>query len=182
MRFCVILLVSCFSSCLNFHSDGVTVADARQNYLDHEAEMAELISYFQKICPDSKTVTFNLDGESGGLELWVQDTSEVCGPKRPHGGEFDLESETIQACLKELNWTSQTVDSLTEKLKNVNCYYISVSHAYPLKIGYHIDAVCALSYSFYDAPLEPVRIEELKKENGPRVLNDSSFVNCDCIL
>lgn len=173
MRISLAFILIFFSSCIS-ESDSITVDDARANYFQNEKSINDLRSYFKTICPDSLDVSFGFRENS---DTYVFGIDQVATHK---GIECEMNSDEMKLYLTELAWTTTTIDSLVNKLKRINCYQISGGN--PAMLYFHLDEVCSLEYTFYTKAHDSAWLEEIRRESEKKIINDSTFVHCDCVL
>lgn len=159
-----------------------TREELNQNFIQHEKEFADLVTYFNSKVSNDKNqrVSFGL---SKGNKVNLIIYPVVTDPANKIVGRNNLElgSSELDAVLAIVGWTNETVTGLKDKLSKTNCDWIRTTEIYgnPIEIYNKQSGWGTFSYRVFDVPLSDSLIKIHGKtistsEFGKRVVIDYS--------
>ena len=96
-----------------------------RNFIEHEAEFAELETYIISILPKDREEQISFGISKGGrVDLSIYPT--IIDPANTiiGGGDLRIGSPELDSVLVILGWTNETVSILRDKLRKTNCDWI----------------------------------------------------------
>ena len=110
--------------------------NAEQKHFEkHQHEFEELINYYYQIIPEDKIVLIEFTNNSTLDRLQITDIDTITKSISPIFFEWNIKVDNIpDSILAELNWNKEILQTLKNKLDNVDC--LSISNEKPIEIGY----------------------------------------------
>ncbi len=117
--------------------------DLIDNYNHKILQIADLKNYVKKIVPANKSVDIEFDGNKRFFIFHLVDNGN-------YDSNWDLKvnSSKVDTLLTKLNWTSETIKTLKEKLDAANC--ISIKSGEPCNIGFQRSGMGKYYYNIFD--------------------------------
>jgi hypothetical protein len=116
------------------------------NYNSKSAQIIDLKNYINRIVPVNKSVDVEFDGNKKFFFFHVVDNGSY-----DSNWDLKLNSPKLDTLLMKLNWTSQTLKTLKEKLDAANC--ISVKSGEPCNIGFQRSGMGKYYYNIFEKPI-----------------------------
>lgn len=154
-----ILIIGGFLLFLHIAFDGIFTGpsydkkDLIKNYEKRTEEILDVKNYFKSILPGGANVTieFDNDNELGIFHVKVDSIYQ-------NNWNLKIKSTKVDSLLTDLNWSTQELKILKEKLDKANC--ISIGGKEPVVIGWQRSGMGMFSYVIFDQNLNKDKIED----------------------
>jgi hypothetical protein len=159
-----------------------TREELTQNFIQHENEFADLVTYFNSKVPNDKKqrVSFGLS-KGNKVSLIIYPTVIDPANKIIEKENLELGSPELDSALTILGWTNETAKVLKDKLSKTNCDWIRTTEVYgnPIEVYNNQSGWGSFSYRVFEMPLSDSLIQIHGKaisnsEFGKRVVLDYS--------
>lgn len=130
--------------------------ELNQNFIQHEEEFADLVTYFNSKINDVKNqrVSFGLS-KGNKVNLILYPVVNNHANKIVGGDNLELGSSELDSALELVGWTNEIVTVLKDKLTKTNCDWIRTTEIYgnPIEIYNKPSGWGTYSYRVFDVPL-----------------------------
>jgi hypothetical protein len=177
IAFLVSLASSVETSCYSRH---YTRQETIENFERNGTQILELADYFMKLKPDSNEIYFEPHVNRYTISIALPNWAITPNHPSNAGRNMKIESDEMNAFLKTLGWTTNTVLTLKDMLNKANFKSIS-SHDDYLQLNYRSDDICSFYYFISQRPFADSTIEKDTKA-GITFLSKNVRIGSSCAL
>lgn len=144
---------------IHFSFDGIFTGpsynkkDLIENYEARTNEILDVTNYYKSILPDGASMEIEFENDNKLRIFHVKSESNY-----QRNWHLKVKTPKVDSLLTKLNWTTNELEILKEKLDKANC--ISIAGNDPVVIGWKRSGMGMFSYYIFDNNLEKDKIED----------------------
>lgn len=141
-----IIFMLMIASAFEMFDKDYSASELKEHFTEHQTEMNDLRAYVQQITPKDKG--FNIEfSDDNTLEMFHIDVNN----KYDTNWNLSLSSSKTNSLVKQLGWTTATLETLKKKLDKAEC--ISVESGEPTTIGFQRSGIGKYYYKVFEKPM-----------------------------
>lgn len=162
-------------SCNIFENEkGYTIQDAIDNFNKNEEDFNKLVTYYHLNTRKDRMIFLGLGKKANHFDIGIGLPEGKIDNEFSSIGVSDLklDSNKADSLLLVLGWNKQTVESLLDMLKKVNC--VNITSGDPVRLDCKYNGIGVFSYLIFDEPLSDNEIFYFRKgkSTNPAIRNN----------